>query len=97
MATFLGLLFAGLAVGLRDVLLAIGGRMVLARRFQARLGERIEIAGVKGEVTKLGLIEFSLKETDDAGRATGREVFFANPFVFLSPATPLFRQLNAPQ
>ena len=96
LATFFGLLSAGLAVGLRDVLLAIGGRMLLARRFKMRLGERVEIAGVKGEVKKLGLIEFALKETDAAGRATGREVFFANSYVFVSPATPLFRQIGAP-
>jgi Mechanosensitive ion channel len=96
LATFFGLLSAGLAVGLRDVLLAIGGRILLARRFHIRPGERIEIAGVKGEVTKLGLMEFALNETDAAGRATGREVFIANSYVFVSPATPLFRQISAP-
>jgi len=95
LATFFGLLSAGLAVGLRDVLLAIGGRMLLVRRFHIRLGERIEIAGVKGEVTKLGLMAFALNETDASGRATGREVFFANSHVFVSPATPLFRQISA--
>jgi small-conductance mechanosensitive channel len=96
LVTFLGLLSAGLAVGLRDVLLAIGGRILLVRKFHIRVGERIEIAGVKGEVTELGLIEFALNETDAAGRATGREVHFANSYVFLSPATPLFRQIGAP-
>jgi len=96
LATFLGLLSAGLAVGLRDVLLAIGGRILLAQRFHIRAGEQIEIAGVKGEVTELGLMEFSLNETDAAGQATGREVHFANSYVFVSPATPLFRQNGAP-
>src|SRR5581483_10504486 len=96
LVTFLGLLSAGLAVGLRDVLLAIGGRILLVRKFHIRVGERIEIAGVKGEVTELGLIEFALNETDASGRATGREVHFANSYVFLSPATPLFRQIGAP-
>lgn len=95
LATFFGLLTAGLAVGLRDVLLAIGGRMLLARKFHIRIGERIEIAGVKGEVTKLGLMEFALNEIDTAGRASGREVHFANSYVFVSPATPLFRQIGA--
>ena len=90
LATFFGLLSAGLAFGLRDVLLAIGGRIVLARRFQMRVGEPIEIAGVKGEVTKLGLMEFALNETDANGQATGRKVFFANSYVFVSPAMPLF-------
>jgi len=96
LATFLGLLSAGLAVGLRDVLLAVGGRMVLARRLHTRVGEQVEVAGVKGQVNKLGLMEFSLNEIDAAGRETGREVFFANSFVFVSPATPLFRRIGAP-
>jgi small-conductance mechanosensitive channel len=96
LATFLGLFSAGLAVGFRDVLLAIGGRTLLTRKFHLRAGDRIEIAGVKGEVARLGLIEFSLKETDVAGRATGREVYFANSYVFVSPATPLFRQISSP-
>ena len=95
LATFFGLLSAGLAVGLHDVLLAIGGRMLLARRFQIRVGERIEIAGVKGEVTNLGLMELALNEIDASGRPTGREVFFANSYVFVSPATPLFRQISS--
>ncbi len=96
LATFFGLLSAGLAVGLRDVLLAIGGRMLLARKYRIRVGERIEIAGVKGEVTKLGVMDFALKETDADGRATGREAHFANSYVFVSPATPLFRQIAEP-
>ena len=96
LATFFGLLTAGLAVGLRDVLLAIGGRMLLVRKFHIRVGERIEIAGVQGEVTELGLMEFALNETDASGRATGREVHFANSYVFVSPATPLFRQIGTP-
>lgn len=94
LATFLGLLSAGLAVALHHVLLAIGGRLVLERRFQ--LGARVEIAGVKGEVTKIGLMEFALNELDASGTPTGRTVFFANSYVFVSPAIPLFRQVDAP-
>ena len=41
-------------------------------------------------------MEFALNETDAAGRATGREVHFANSYVFVSPATPLFRQVGTP-
>jgi hypothetical protein len=97
LATFLGLVTAGLAVGLHDVFLVIGGRLLLARRFRIRVGDRVEIAGVKGEVTRLGLMEFALNEIDAvSGQRTGRVVFFANSYVFVSPATPLFRQLSAP-
>ena len=51
LATFLGLVSAGLVVGLHDVFAAIGGHLLIARKFNVRLGYRIEISGVTGEVT----------------------------------------------
>ena len=97
LATFLGLLSAGLAVGLRDVLLAIGGHLVIVRKFRVRVGDRVQISDVTGEVTNLGILQFDLSEIDMAtGRRTGRLVSFSNSFVFVSPATPLFRQSSAP-
>jgi len=98
LATFLGLVSAGLAVGLHDVFAAIGGHLLIARKFHVRLGDRIEISGVTGEVTNLGLMQFELSEINaNTGERTGRVVFFANSYVFVSPATPLFRQLKAPR
>jgi hypothetical protein len=95
LATFLGLLSAGLAVGLHDVLLAIGGYIVIVRRLRVRLGDRIQIAGVTGELTKLGLLQFDLNEIDNTtGRHTGRVASFSNSYVFVSPATPLFRTVG---
>ena len=97
LATFLGLLSAGLAVGLRDVLLAIGGYLVIVRKFRLRVGDRVQISDVTGEVTKLGILQFDLSEIDTAtGRRTGRLASFSNSYVFVSPATPLFRQFSAP-
>jgi len=98
LATFLGLLSAGLAIGFHDVFLSIGGYLVIVRRFHVRIGDRVQIAGVSGEVINLGLFQLELSEID-AGteKRTGRVVFFSNSYVFVSPATPLFRQLNAPR
>ena len=97
LATFLGLLSAGLAVGLRDVLLAIGGYLVIVRKFRVGVGDRVQISDVTGEVTNLGILQFDLSEIDMAtGRRTGRLVSFSNSYVFVSPATPLFRQFSAP-
>ena len=97
LATFLGLLSAGLAIGFHDVFLSIGGYLVIVRRFHVRIGDRVQIAGVSGEVANLGLFQLELSEID-AGteKRTGRVVFFSNSYVFVSPATPLFRQLNVP-
>ncbi len=77
--------------------LSIGGYLVIVRRFQVRIGDRVQIAGVTGEVANLGLFELELSEIDSGtGKRTGRVVFLSNSYVFVSPATPLFRQLNVP-
>jgi len=95
LATFLGLLAAGLAVGLHDVFLAIGGHLLIVRKFHVRVGDRVQISGVIGDVRNLGLMEFELGEIDPAtGQRTGRVASFSNSYVFASPATPLFRQLS---
>ena len=97
MATFLGLLSAGLAIGFHDVFLSIGGYLLIVQRFHVRIGDRVQIAGVTGEVVSLGLFQLELSEIDSGtGKRTGRVVFFTNSYVFVSPATPLFRQLNVP-
>ena len=64
---------------------------------EAAIGDRVQIAGVTGEVASLGLFQLELSEID-AGteKRTGRVVFLSNSYVFVSPATPLFRQLNVP-
>ena len=96
LATFLGLLSAGLAVGLHDIFLAIAGYVLLVWKFRVRVGDHVQIAGVSGEVAEIGLMEFQLSEIDAATeKRTGRAVFFSNSYLFISPTTPLFRQRNA--
>jgi hypothetical protein len=97
LATFLGLLSAGLAVGLHDVFLAIGGYLLIVRKLHIRMGDQVQISGVTGEVTNLGFLQFELAEIDSAtGQRTGRVASFSTSYVFVSPATPLFRQFSAP-
>ncbi|HYZ83548.1 MAG TPA: hypothetical protein VE621_04075 [Bryobacteraceae bacterium] len=96
LATFLGLVSAGLAVGLHDVFVAIGGYFLITRKFRVQVGDRVQIAGVTGDVFRLGLMQFELTEINTATeQPTGRLVFFSNSYVFLSPATPLYRQVRA--
>ena len=90
LATFLGLLSAGLAIGFHDVFLSIGGYLVIVRRFHVRIGDRVQIAGVSGEVANLGLFQLELSEIDVPNeKRTGRVVFISNSYVFGSRATPL--------
>lgn len=91
LATFLGLLTAGLAVALQNVILAVLGYAVLVGKLGLRLGDRVQISGVTGEVVEFGLLQFQVKEIDAEAQYTGRVASFSNSFVFLSPAIGIFR------
>jgi hypothetical protein len=90
-ATFLGLLTAGLAVALQNVILAVLGYAVLAGKLDMRVGERVRISGVTGEIVDFGLLQFQIREIDSEGRVTGRVAAFSNSFIFVSPATGIFK------
>jgi len=89
-ATFFGLLAAGVAVALQSVIIAALGYFMLVGRRGIRIGDRVEVSGVTGDVTDIGWLQFQLTEIDNATQhPTGRVVTFSNSFVFLSPATGL--------
>lgn len=90
LATFFGLLTAGVAVALQSVIVSALGYFMLVGRIGIRTGDRVQISGVTGDVIEIGWLQFSLKEIDGATyEPTGRVVRFSNSFVFLSPATGL--------
>jgi small-conductance mechanosensitive channel len=83
MPTILGLATAGLTVVLQDFILAFFGWFVLMGKNGIRVGDWVEINGVGGEVTEIGLIRTTLLETGnwtDKGHPTGRRVTFINSF-----------------
>jgi Mechanosensitive ion channel len=95
LATFLGLVSAGIAVAMQNVILAVVGYFLLVGKLRVRIGDRVQISGVAGEVVDIGLMQFQLKEFDSNGeRPTGRVVSFSNSFVFVSPATGLFKRIQ---
>ena len=93
-ATFAGLLTAGVAVALQNVILSIAGYFFLIGRFGIRVGDRVQIAGVTGEVVDIGLVRIHLMELSSLGAEipTGRVVAFSNSIVF-QPASGLFKQI----
>jgi hypothetical protein len=95
LATFLGLLSAGIAVALQNVIVAVAGYFLLVGKLHIRIGDRVQISGVTGEVVDIGLMQFQLRELDTPGeKPTGRVVSFSNSFVFVSPATGLFKRIH---
>jgi small-conductance mechanosensitive channel len=83
MPTILGLVTAGITIVLQDFILAFFGWFVLMGKNGMRVGDRVEINGVGGEVTEVGLINTSLHEIGsrtNTGLPTGRRISFINSF-----------------
>ena len=93
-ATFAGLLTAGLAVAMQSVLVSLVGYFILIGKYGLRVGDRVQVGSVTGEVIDLGLIRMHLLElTPQEPRGpTGRVVAIANSIVFQSSGG-LFRQI----
>jgi small-conductance mechanosensitive channel len=94
LATFAGLITAGLAVAMQSVLVSIVGYFFLIGKYGIRVGDRVQIGSVTGEVIEMGLVRMHLMELSGDGQAapTGRVVAFANPIIFQSSGG-LFKQI----
>ena len=85
LATYLGLLSAGLAIALKEpvVNLVAWGFILWRRPFE--VGDRIEIGSIRGDVIDLRLFQFSLMEIGnwvEADQSTGRIIHVNNGRVF---------------
>jgi small-conductance mechanosensitive channel len=92
--TFAGLITAGVAVALQNVILSIVGYFFLIGKYGIRVGDRVQIDGVTGEVIDVGLVRMHLMELGGGGAdgPTGRVVAFSNSIVFQATAG-LFKQI----
>jgi len=94
LATFAGFLTAGIAVALQTVILSVAAYFFLIGRYGVRVGDRITVSGVTGDVIDVGLVRLYLMELSGTGidlYPTGRVVVFSNSVMF--QATPFFKQL----
>lgn len=90
LATFLGLLTAGVAVALQSLILSAVGYFVLVGKRGIRIGDRVQVSGVTGDVSDIGWLQFQVTEIDTrTQQPTGNVVTFSNSFVLASPATGL--------
>ncbi|HET9791147.1 MAG TPA: mechanosensitive ion channel domain-containing protein [Candidatus Angelobacter sp.] len=92
--TFAGLMTAGIAVALQNVILSVAGYFFLIGKYGVRVGDRVQVAGVTGDVVDIGLVRLHLMEVTGEGspRPTGRVVVFSNSVVFQANAG-LFKQI----
>jgi len=94
LATFAGFITAGIAVALQTVILSIAAYFFLIGRYGVRVGDRISVSGVTGDVIEIGLVRLYLMELSGTGidlYPTGRVVVFSNSVMFQS--APFFKQL----
>jgi small-conductance mechanosensitive channel len=82
LGTVLGLIGAGLTVALKDFIVGFLGWFVLMGKNGIRIGDLVEINGVTGEVTEIGMFYTVLLETGawSESHPTGRRVTFNNSF-----------------
>jgi small-conductance mechanosensitive channel len=91
-ATYFGLLSAGLLLALQNVILPGLGALLLAGKRGIRIGDRVQISGITGDVIDMGLLQFQLREFDiQKQRFTGQVATFSNSLVFVSPAVGLLK------
>lgn len=84
LATFLGLLSAGLAIALRDPVTDIAGWFFLIWRKPFGVGDRIQIADNRGDVIDVRLFKFTILEIGNwvqADQSTGRVIHIPNHLV----------------
>lgn len=86
--TFLGLLTAGLAIALRDLITNMAGWVFILMRHPFAVGDRIQIGDHKGDVVDIRLFQFTLLEVGNwvhADQSTGRIIHVPNADVFSQP------------
>lgn len=95
LATFAGFISAGIAVGLQSILLSVAAYFFIVGRYGIRVGDRVTVAGVTGEVIEVGLVRFYMMELVGTGtelHPTGRVAVFANSVLFQT-GTPVYKQM----
>lgn len=86
--TFLGLLSAGLAIALHDTIANIAGWLFIISKRPFKIGDRIEIGDIAGDVVNIGFLQFSLIEIGnwiDADQSTGRVIHVPNSKLLREP------------
>ena len=87
-ATFLGLLSAGIAIAMKEVIINMVGWLFIILRRPISVGDRIEVDGVRGDIIDMRLFQFSMMEIGnwvEAEQSTGRVIHVPNSRIFTSP------------
>jgi small-conductance mechanosensitive channel len=85
LATYAGLLTAGIAVALQSVILSGVSHFFFMGRYGVRVGDRITVSGITGDVIDIGIFRMYMMELNGEPnnlQPTGRIVVFSNSVLF---------------
>ena len=88
LGTFLGLLSAGLAIALKDLVADLAGWVFITSRKPFEVGDRIQIGAHAGDVVDRRIFQFTIMEignTVGAEQSTGRLIHIPNASLFTQP------------
>ncbi|MEM8968689.1 MAG: mechanosensitive ion channel domain-containing protein, partial [Bacteroidota bacterium] len=88
LATFFGLVGAGLAIALQDPIANIAGWLFILIRRPFEVGDRIQVGEHAGDVIDIRFYQFTINEIGnwvDADQSTGRIIHIPNGRVFKEP------------
>lgn len=88
LGTFLGLVSAGLAIALKDLVADLAGWLFIIWRRPFDLGDRIQIGDKAGDVVDRRIFQFTIMEIGnwvDADQSTGRLIHIPNATLFTQP------------
>jgi small-conductance mechanosensitive channel len=95
LATILGFAAAGVALALQNVIMSMAGYLYVSGRYGIRVGDRVQISGINGDVLEIGLFKLTMLELSgeaNGQQPTGRVVIFPNSVVFQTTGN-FFRQV----
>jgi small-conductance mechanosensitive channel len=88
LAVTLGVASAGVAFALQEVIVSFAGWLAVSLGGYYKVGDRIMLGGIKGDVIDIGLLRTTIMEIEDWIRGdqyNGRVVRVANSFIFKKP------------
>lgn len=88
LSTYLGLLSAGIAIALKDLISNIAAFFFILARKPFEVGDRIEVSDISGDVIDTRLFQFTVMEIGNwvhADQSTGRIIHIPNNKIFTDP------------
>ena len=97
LVTYLGLLSAGVAIALQDVLKNLAGWAFILWRRPFALGDRVQIGNQAGDVVDIRIFQFTLLEVGNwvhADQSTGRLIHVPNGRIFTESLANFYQGFN---